>query len=97
MAFRRRPAGRGSFPPTSCRPPRCPTIEYPLVLITGRQLEHWHTGAMTRRAVVLDSLEPGPTASLHPSTLSRYGVAAGQTVRVTTRRGTIEAHRPRRP
>ena len=45
---------------------------------------------MTRRAEVLDYLEPGPTASLHPSTLARYGVAAGETVRVATRRGTIK-------
>ncbi|MGB0056969.1 MAG: molybdopterin dinucleotide binding domain-containing protein, partial [Methyloceanibacter sp.] len=58
--------------------------------ITGRQLEHWHTGAMTRRADVLDQLEPGPTASLHPATLGRFGVAPGQNMRVTTRRGSIE-------
>jgi len=58
--------------------------------MTGRQLEHWHTGAMTRRADVLDALEPGPTASLHPRTLARYGVKPGEQIRVTTRRGTIE-------
>ena len=83
--------GRARIVPADILPPaEVPDDEYPLVLITGRQLEHWHTGAMTRRAVVLNSLEPGPTASLHPTTLSRYGVAAGQIVRVTTRRGTIE-------
>src|SRR6478752_126540 len=54
------------------------------------ELEHWHTGAMTRRAEVLDLLEPGPTASLNPATLGRYGVDPGQTMRVTTRRGSIE-------
>ncbi|HEX7437694.1 MAG TPA: molybdopterin-dependent oxidoreductase, partial [Caldimonas sp.] len=43
-----------------------PDAEYPMVLITGRQLEHWHTGAMTRRASVLDAIEPVPVASLHP-------------------------------
>jgi formate dehydrogenase major subunit len=88
------------FPTTSGRarlvsvdilpPAEVPDREYPLVLMTGRQLEHWHTGAMTRRAEVLDLLEPGPTASLNPITLARYGVAPGQIVRVTTRRGTIE-------
>ena len=61
-----------------------------LVLMTGRQLEHWHTGAMTRRAGVLDSLEPGPTASLNPKTLARYGITPGELIRVTTRRGSIE-------
>jgi formate dehydrogenase major subunit len=45
---------------------------------------------MTRRADVLDQLEPGPTASLHPATLGRFGVSPGQNMRVTTRRGTIE-------
>jgi formate dehydrogenase major subunit len=67
-----------------------PDDEYPLVLMTGRQLEHWHTGAMTRRAGVLDALEPGPTASLHPKELARLGVKAGEQIRVTTRRGSIE-------
>ena len=56
-------------PPMCCRRLRCRIDEYPLVLMTGRQLEHWHTGAMTRRADVLDPLEPGPTASLNPATL----------------------------
>ena len=83
--------GRARIVPADVLPPaEVPDDEYPLVLITGRQLEHWHTGAMTRRALVLDELEPGPTASLHPATLGRYGVSAGQPVRVTTRRGTIE-------
>jgi formate dehydrogenase major subunit len=84
-------SGRARIVPADILPPaEVPDAEYPLVLITGRQLEHWHTGAMTRRALVLDQLEPGPTASLHPSTLARHGVAAGETVRVTTRRGSIE-------
>ena len=47
-----------------------PDDEYPLVLITGRQLEHWHTGAMTRRAGVLDAIEPEPVASIHPVDLA---------------------------
>ncbi|MGO8843366.1 MAG: formate dehydrogenase subunit alpha [Methyloceanibacter sp.] len=84
-------SGRARLVPADVLPPaEVPDQEYPLVLMTGRQLEHWHTGAMTRRADVLDSLEPGPTASLNPATLARYGVAPGQTIRVTTRRGTIE-------
>jgi formate dehydrogenase major subunit len=83
--------GRAKLVPADILPPaEVPDREYPLVLITGRQLEHWHTGAMTRRAEVLDLLEPAPTASLNPITLNRYGMKPGQMVRVTTRRGTIE-------
>ena len=67
-----------------------PDAEYPMVLTTGRQLEHWHTGAMTRRASVLDELEPEAVASLAPAELRRLGIAAGDRVRVTTRRGAIE-------
>ena len=84
-------SGRAKLVPvTATLPAEVPDDEYPLVLMTGRQLEHWHTGAMTRRAGVLDALEPGPTASLHPRTLARYGVKPGEQIRVTTRRGTIE-------
>jgi len=83
--------GRATLVPSKVLPPaEVPDAEYPLVLMTGRQLEHWHTGAMTRRAGVLDSLEPGPTASLNPKTLVRYGIAPGELIRVTTRRGSIE-------
>jgi formate dehydrogenase major subunit len=67
-----------------------PDVEYPMVLITGRQLEHWHTGAMTRRATVLDALEPGPTASVNGRELQRLGLQAGQRVRLATRRGAVE-------
>ncbi len=83
--------GRAKLVPADILPPaEVPDADYPLVLMTGRQLEHWHTGAMTRRANVLDWLEPGPTASLHPETLARYGIKPGATIRVTTRRGSIE-------
>jgi formate dehydrogenase major subunit len=61
-----------------------------MVLTTGRQLEHWHTGAMTRRSSVLDDLEPEPTASLSPIDLHRIGLKAGDKIRVITRRGAIE-------
>jgi formate dehydrogenase major subunit len=61
-----------------------------MVLTTGRQLEHWHTGAITRRASTLDALEPEATASLHPRQLRALGVAPGEPIRVTTRRGAIE-------
>ncbi|MEZ5827094.1 MAG: formate dehydrogenase subunit alpha [Hyphomicrobiales bacterium] len=84
-------SGRAYLVPADVLPPaEVPDEEYPMVLMTGRQLEHWHTGAMTRRADVLDSLEPGPTASLNPATLARYGIQPGELMRVTTRRGSIE-------
>ena len=60
-----------------------------MVLTTGRQLEHWHTGSMTRRASVLDAVEPEANCSLHPSTLRKLGVEPGGMVRLSTKRGSI--------
>jgi formate dehydrogenase major subunit len=83
--------GRGRFTPAAIVPPaELPDDDYPMVLTTGRQLEHWHTGAMTRRATYLDALEPEAVASLHPKELRRLGVAPGEPIRVATRRGVIE-------
>ena len=83
--------GRGKFTPATIVPPaELPDDQYPMVLTTGRQLEHWHTGAMTRRATYLDALEPEAVASLHPKELRRLDVAPGEAIRVTTRRGAIE-------
>ncbi len=66
-----------------------PDAEYPMVLITGRQLEHWHTGSMTRRSTNLDALEPEPVASIHPLDLEAMGVEPGGIVTVESRRGRI--------
>lgn len=66
-----------------------PDDDYPLVLITGRLLEHWHTGAMTRRAGVLDALEPEAVAALHPDTLTGLGLDDGDTATLSTRRGAV--------
>jgi formate dehydrogenase major subunit len=66
-----------------------PDAEYPMVLITGRQLEHWHTGSMTRRSSNLDSIEPEPVASLHPLELERLGIAPGGILTIESRRGRI--------
>ncbi|MFZ4478900.1 MAG: formate dehydrogenase subunit alpha [Rhodoferax sp.] len=66
-----------------------PDQAYPLVLITGRQLEHWHTGSMTRRSRVLDALEPVATASLNGSEMERLGVQAGAMVHLCSRRGAV--------
>jgi formate dehydrogenase major subunit len=66
-----------------------PDREYPWVLITGRQLEHWHTGSMTRRTQVLDAIEPTPVASVHPDDLAELGVSPGGTITVASRRGEV--------
>ncbi len=85
-----RAGGRARFAPASIVPPaETPDADFPFVLTTGRQLEHWHTGSMTRRATVLDAMEPEANASLNPRTLRRLGVAPGEMLRLTTRRGTI--------
>jgi len=59
------------------------------VLITGRQLEHWHTGSMTRRSGVLDALEPDPIALIHPLDLEEFGVKAGELITIESRRGQV--------
>ncbi|MBT3929085.1 MAG: formate dehydrogenase subunit alpha [Rhodospirillaceae bacterium] len=85
------PSGRGKFVPTEVLPPdELPDTAYPMVLSTGRMLEHWHTGAITRRATILDQLEPAAVASLHPREMKRLDVWPGDPIRVSTRRGTIE-------
>jgi formate dehydrogenase major subunit len=66
-----------------------PDAEYPMVLITGRQLEHWHTGSMTRRAGVLDALEPEPVASMHPLDIAELGLIPGDIITVASRRGEV--------
>jgi formate dehydrogenase major subunit len=84
-------SGRGKLVPTDIVPPdELPDADYPMVLSTGRMLEHWHTGAMTRRATMLDEIEPEAVALLSPRDLGRMGVAPGEFVRVETRRGVIE-------
>ena len=60
-----------------------------MVLTTGRQLEHWHTGSMTRRASVLDAVEPEANCSLNPKTMDLLGVRPGEHVKLSTKRGSI--------
>ena len=84
-------SGRAKFVPAKfTTADELPDDEYPFVLNTGRQLEHWHTGAMTRRATVLDAIEPVAVVSLHPNDLEQLGAAAGDMVKLSSRRGTIE-------
>ncbi|MDP3229023.1 MAG: formate dehydrogenase subunit alpha [Acidovorax sp.] len=85
------PTGRLQLVPASVIPAaEKPDADYPLVLITGRQLEHWHTGSMTRRSTVLDAIEPMATASMHGDELARLGVAPGALVGIRSRRGMLQ-------
>src|SRR5579863_9064587 len=87
------PTGKAKFVPADIIPAdERPDEEYPMVLITGRQLEHWHTGSMTRRAGVLDSIEPDPTASLHPLDLATLGVKPGELITIESRRGKVSLY-----
>ncbi|MGH8226426.1 MAG: formate dehydrogenase subunit alpha [Steroidobacteraceae bacterium] len=86
-------SGRAKIVPAHIRPPdEVPDMEYPMVLSTGRVLEHWHTGAMTRRAGVLDELEPEAVAFLAPRELHRLDLQPGDKLRLETRRGAVEVH-----
>ncbi|MGO9946926.1 MAG: formate dehydrogenase subunit alpha [Steroidobacteraceae bacterium] len=87
------PTGRGRFVPADIIPAdERPDTDYPLVLITGRQLEHWHTGSMTRRSGVLDSIEPDPVASLHPVDLAAMGLKPGDLITIQSRRGKVSLY-----
>jgi formate dehydrogenase major subunit len=84
-------SGRGKIVPAAILPPdELPDTDYPMVLSTGRVLEHWHTGAMTRRATVLDDIEPEAIATMSPRELGRRGFKAGEMIRIETRRGAVE-------
>ena len=69
-----------------------PDADFPFVLITGRQLEHWHTGSMTRRATVLDAIEPMATASMCGDDLQAMGLQPGDVITVESRRGRVAIH-----
>ncbi len=84
--------GRGKIVPADLVPPdELPDATYPLVLTTGRLLEHWHTGAMTRRSAALSALEPEPIAAMNASEIRKRGLHVGAPITVTTRRGAITA------
>lgn len=88
-----RKGGKGLFKPVQwAEPNEVPDEQFPYVLITGRQLEHWHTGAITRRSSVLDHLEPDPVCSVHPLDMEELGIEPGGTLTLSTRRGSISAY-----
>jgi len=82
---------RGQFVPANFTPPNDMLDEqYPFILTTGRQLEHWHTGSITRRSHVLDTLEPEAFVQLNSNDAKRLDIKAGELVKITSRRGTIK-------
>ncbi|MEW4528909.1 formate dehydrogenase subunit alpha [Maioricimonas sp. JC845] len=83
--------GRGRLVPCPYLPAdELPDDEYPLILNTGRVLEHWHTGSMTRRSRALDAIQPDAFVAIHPDDLQRLRLTDGERVRVASRRGAIE-------
>ena len=85
--------GKGRFVPAKfTHADEMPDDEYPFVFVTARQLEHWHTGSMTRRSSVLDAIEPQPVINVNPDDLQKLGVEAGETVTIESRRGKITAY-----
>jgi predicted molibdopterin-dependent oxidoreductase YjgC len=84
------PRGRGLFVPAEFAPPQeLPDEEFPYVLNTGRMLQHWHTGSMTRRALALDEIAPEPFVEVHPDDAERLGLADAAPARVRSRRGEV--------
>ena len=82
--------GRALFVPVEyVAPEELPNAEYPFIMNTGRQMYHWHTGTMTRRSTGLDSREPVPVVDINPRDALELGVSDGDTVRVTSRRGSM--------
>ena len=82
--------GRATLVPVEYLPPsELPDAEFPFVLNSGRQMYHWHTGTMTRRSTGLDSREPVPVIEMHPADVADLGLADGDSVRVTSRRGSV--------
>jgi formate dehydrogenase major subunit len=84
--------GCATLVPTQFRPGvEQPDADYPFVLTTGRVLEHWHTGAMTRHASMLDAIAPEALVSLHPLDAAQHGVADGARVKLQTHHGSVVA------
>jgi formate dehydrogenase major subunit len=84
------PSGKAKLVPAHANDPdELPSDDYPFVLNTGRVLEHWHTGVMTRRSEALAAIEPEAFMEVHPQDAENLGLAEGALVRVSSRRGEI--------
>ena len=86
-------SGRGRFVPAEyIHADEMPDAEYPLIFITGRQLEHWHTGSMTRHSPTLDAIEPDPVVTIHPEDIKSLGIEPGELITIESRRGKVTAY-----
>jgi formate dehydrogenase major subunit len=86
-------SGKGKFVPASyIQADELPNEEFPIIFITGRQLEHWHTGSMTRHSATLDAIEPDPVVSVHPEDLQKLGIEPGGLITIESRRGKLTAY-----
>lgn len=84
--------GRGRFMPIEHIPPaELPDDDYPMILTTGRVLYHWHGGEMTRRAAGLMAVYNRSLIEVNPDDAAHLGLNGNRLVRVTSRRGSIEA------
>ncbi len=84
--------GRGRFVPADyVEAAELPDTKYPFIFVTGRQLEHWHTGTMTRHSRVLDAIEPGPCVMINPTDLEKFELKSGDILVIESRRGKIAA------
>jgi len=84
--------GKGRFVPVDyIEAAELPDNKYPYIFVTGRQLEHWHTGTMTRHSRVLDAIEPGPCIMINPADLDQFDLKSGDMLVIESRRGRIAA------
>ena len=84
--------GKGRFVAAEyTKPAELPNNDFPFVFMTGRQLEHWHTGTMTRHSRVLDAIEPGPCVLINPEDLKLLSLKSGDMLIIESRRGKISA------
>jgi formate dehydrogenase alpha subunit len=82
--------GRGKFHVVHDRPPaELPSHEYPLLLTTGRVLEHWHTGSMSHRSSVLETLAPESCVEISPVDAAQLGIDEGDLITLSSRRGAV--------
>lgn len=84
--------GRGKFHAVDYIPPaEAVSKGYPFILTTGRVLEHWHTGTMSRRSRVLHELHPSGVVEMHPSDAAKLGLVENDLIVLTSKRGKLEA------
>jgi formate dehydrogenase alpha subunit len=83
--------GRGKFHVVHDNPPaELPSGKYPLLMTTGRILEHWHTGSMSHRSRVLEALAPESRVDLSPEDADQLGIREGDVISLSSRRGKVQ-------